>query len=1039
MKKPFLSACLIILCSVEALANTTISSSSSSSTSFSSNNEIITIAAGGNIAKTASPSAIISSGLTGIQLIVNANSGEGISHTDNASAAVEINGGSFQNIEVNSGRITSNARETLGTISLNSQTGTGVISVANGAEITNSNADLGSAILYSGAVSGATLNIDNAGNISTADGATNTAIDIRGNAGSVNINNSNLIDSSLGKAISLEVDGGGSINNSGNGQINGGISILRGTFSITNSLAATINGSIFLGTHADSSINNYGIINSGLGGGLAFVNAGQRLILHSGASFSGYVDGAGIVTLANLSLLSLDTNTVLATINGTSSSNKGNVSINADQTVITNANIGQTVGLGLLTMLSNSTLDLATNNNSARFEIVSMHNGSTINLGTGTLHGNISSNTSEHLGTVNLTDNYTLGGSIGAGSFRLHAINITGSKTINAGANDMGATTISMGVDSTLNSAARLDGAVLMGTGATLNLSSGAIVNATINGNSGTKGLITASGEVIFGDNVGTSNAINQITVNSGADARFRGDISASTISFAGDLYLDKIGGNDVSGNMTGSGSAMLNLGSGNNTLNGNLTLVSGNSLGVTITGATSVGNIIVSGIASLDANTVLRITTSFTPTIGTSYTIVNGGTGSTINKIADANIRINNVATAIFGNVRFETSVSGDDLLLNVYELTAPTSNIAQNSNESNAHAAILNATSASGNLAALQTYLDNSAVSNSAKSQALNSATPQVDNSANRVSFNSANNSLNLTSQRLHSLKGVASGDGTNSRSAWAQVFGTSVHQGNSSGINGYKAGSFGFAGGFDHEISNDVIGGISFSYANSDIKSNDDLKKTRVNSYQVNLYAGKDFEKFFLHGMVGYALSKYDSNRAIPVVGAAARADYNGQTYVARAELGKNISLKNEMIFTPTLALTAAKNNIDNYNESGAGTLNLNVVNHSTDFFEARAGAKLGKNFTLKNGKKIHPIIFTSYGYDFAANRQHSSARFVGQSASFDSSAANIAQGSLIIGTGVKFFQSDFFSLNLDYAFEQRSQYSAHYGSLKGKYEF
>jgi len=850
-------------------------------------------------------------------------------------------------------------------------------------------------------------------------------------SGNLTVNNSGTMDSGLlGRAI--ESDAGlTTINNSG--QIIGGIAVFTGPVSVTNSALATINGDIYLGTDSASSITNAGTINVGV----SFGDAAQTFTLQTGGQFSGYLDGAGIVSLANLSNLAIDESTLAAVINGVSSSNTGNVEINANQTVTTDVNIGATTALNSLIMLENSTLDLATNNNSAYFDLVSLHDGSTINLAGATLHGDFISNTTAHLGTVNLTNNYTLDGAMGVGDFRLHAINITNGKTINAGANDIGAYTISMGMGSTVNAAALIDGAILMGTGATLNLSSGAIVNATINGDSAANELITTSGAVIFANQVGTSDSINQITINSGSDARFRGDIGASTISFAGDIYLDKIGGNHVTGNMIGSGSGMLALGTGNNVLSGNLTLASGNALGVTVAGPSSVGNIIVSGTASLDANTTLHLTATGNPTRGASYTILSGGTGSTINKISDANIFINDVATTLFGNLRFDTSVSGNDLLLNVYGISAE--GIAKNSGESNAYDAIFNATSPSGNLSALQTYLNDSDVSDAAKSQALNSSTPQVDNSANRVSFNSANHSLKMTSQRLNALNGVSSGDGMNSKSAWAQVFGAAIHQGNSSGINGYKAGSFGFAGGFDHEIGSDMIGGISFSYANSDIKSNDNLKKTRVNSYQLNLYACKDFEKFFLNGMIGYALSKYDSNRAIPVVGAAARANYSGHTYIARAELGKNIALKNEVIFTPTLAITAAKNSIDNYNESGAGTLNLDVVNHSTNFFEARAGAKLGKNFTLKNGKKIHPIIFTSYGYDFAGNRQHSSARFVGQSASFDSSAANIAQGSWIIGTGVKFFQSDFFSLNLDYAFEQRSQYHAHYGSLKAKYEF
>jgi outer membrane autotransporter protein len=489
---------------------------------------------------------------------------------------------------------------------------------------------------------------------------------------------------------------------------------------------------------------------------------------------------------------------------------------------------------------------------------------------------------------------------------------------------------------------------------------------------------------------------------------------------------------------MLGS-SSKINLSGNSQTISGAFTSASGSAIASTIHSSTSVDKLTVSGAASLNSNTKLSLTISgITP--GSSYTIIDGGSGSSINAITNSNINVNGSGTNRFGKYIFKTAVSGNDLLLN----SSLASITSSNGNRGAVYDNITNANAGSGGgLYTMQEYIFGDA-SDEAKNAALDSAMPQVDNASNRSIFNSANTSFDLSSNRMQSLysagSGIASGDEVieKHRNFWIQAFGSNVNQGNTSTSEGYKSDIRGFAFGTDKEISNESLIGISGSYSNSSVKSRSALKQTRINSYQINGYSGYHYKNYFINALAGFVWNEYESNRYIPVTTSTASAKYHGQTYIARAEAGMMQKLKKGFILTPTATITAAHNRVDDFSEDGAGTLNLSVRNKSTDFFEGRAGIALKKNFYVSNYAVV-PEIFASYGYDFAGSKQRTNSNFVGQTSNFNSSASNIARGSFKSGISTKIYGNETLSFNLDYVFEMRQNYHANSAALKSSYKF
>jgi len=396
-------------------------------------------------------------------------------------------------------------------------------------------------------------------------------------------------------------------------------------------------------------------------------------------------------------------------------------------------------------------------------------------------------------------------------------------------------------------------------------------------------------------------------------------------------------------------------------------------------------------------------------------------------------NININGSNNNVYNSDIYVLSVSGNKLVLQNYAINSLTNGAHEEALE-----AIVNSSTASGALAAMKNYV-NGSTSSYAKSEAVKSAEAQVDNSGNRIAFNNINTVGSLVSNRLDTLRsGISSGEGMKNKAMWAQAMGSSVKQGNTS-IDGYDAKTTGLAFGFDNQVDDNLILGVSGAYSHSSVNGRNSSKDTFIDNYQLSFYSGFETKDFFLNGVVGFGWNEYKSSRYISVASAEARANYSGQSYSARAEIGQNYKMQNDVIFTPTLTLTAAKNSVDSYDESGAGTLNLHVRNDSANFFETRAGAQVKKFYKTKSGEKFAPQFSVSYGYDFAGNRQKATSNFIGQNLNFTNSGARIAQGSLKIGTGIEFFARNDLSLSANYIFENRNQYSAHSGWLKARYNF
>ena len=1076
-------------------ADILISTPTTTPETFSLNNQKLIVSSGGNLTVdtlTNSAAAISDNNNTGLLIQLDATSGQGIIATGNSFGAIEITGAAkLTSITQNSGIITSD-KLAGATILLSGAGGSSAINVVSGATISNTAAS-GMAI-NSNTTNNTALTITNAGIISVNNDASSSAINLGDTTAgsSLALNNSGLITAgALGTSIQISDTGNSAtINNTGSGSIIGAIVLNNNSTTINNNsanhgitgsitaiatnldiinTAGTILGNINLGSNSSSSL----AINGGtITGNVTMLNASQTLNF-AGGSLAGAVDGLGeiifsatsytlngnIGATSAVSSVTINIGDILdaATNNNSITTatlvlNSGSI-LNLGSGLVTGSIEGAVDGIGTVNFADNYTLAGAIGTSSGSLATISISDGKTITANTRSIDAN---NILLGSGSVLTMTTGLIVGTVDGALAQTGTLNLNGASTVAAGTflggtNGIAAVNVGNSGVITANESITAND-VTIGNGGSLIMNNGKTVVGALNGSAAGYGNFTiASGTVSVKDNIGDTNSLASILIASGATMNFISDvsinnvanISATNVVVRGNLNLGN-SSHTINGSLLGSGSGIIDFGSASHYVSGSFSTFSGDIIRLTSVDLNSIGTITASGTATISNGTKLEITidpvANYIPN-GTVYKIVSGGTGSSIIGISDSDINVNGSSSNKTGGLTFTSTGTSNDLLLNVIAQRDSPSYITSDVSAQNAAVSIDQiGASATGNLQSLQQYLDSSSTSDAQRDSALQSITPQTDNSQNSFTITTA--SVSTAQDRLQSLHQKIRDekcDPHNGRGIWIQEFGTIASQGSSNKWNGYDARSFGTAVGIDKEFFENTHLGLSLSYARSTITSKPSPKTISLNTYQINGYGGKNFGQFYIDGILGFAWNDYYSNRSISSVGVVAKGDYSGQTYIARTEGGYVFDIGKKFTITPFNVLTYAVNRNSDYTESDAGTLNLNVSSNQTHFFEERVGLRLMHNGIASGNSRINSRIQASYGYNFYTTKQTADNNFVGQTASFQSSAANVYQGSLKLGAGVDVVGNNAVTFSFNYGFETRQNYQAHFGMLRLRYDY
>ena len=230
------------------------------------------------------------------------------------------------------------------------------------------------------------------------------------------------------------------------------------------------------------------------------------------------------------------------------------------------------------------------------------------------------------------------------------------------------------------------------------------------------------------------------------------------------------------------------------------------------------------------------------------------------------------------------------------------------------------------------------------------------------------------------------------------------------------------------------------MSLNYNLSAVKSLENLKSTNINTYQINAYLSQNFGKYFLDSILGFAYNQYSTSQNIEAINATTKANYDGQSYLAKFEGGLVQKFKNGFDLTPKASLTFISNKVAQYNQSNAGAMNLAVKSNQTSFIEPRVGMDFGYNFANKKGLIINPKLKVSYGYEIMAGKKQNSANFINQpESSFQYQDFSPNRGSIKLGSAVDIYNIDSVAISAEYELNLKEQYQSHSALFKLRYEY
>jgi len=314
--------------------------------------------------------------------------------------------------------------------------------------------------------------------------------------------------------------------------------------------------------------------------------------------------------------------------------------------------------------------------------------------------------------------------------------------------------------------------------------------------------------------------------------------------------------------------------------------------------------------------------------------------------------------------------------------------------------------------------------------------STLPGVSGGVSQMTNIATNAVTGVVAARQDLTRGLSSGDGfMTDRHIWFKPFGGWTEQDSRQGVNGYDIDSYGLAVGFDGDVSSAWNVGVALAYINSDVESSltSGSHSIDMDSYMAKVYATKMIDDVTaLNLQVGAGVSDYDSQRRI-FTGDIANADYDSWNLQLSAELERSYQLNDKTVVTPYIHADYSYVNVEDYSESGAGTLNLNVDDDSSDSLIIGAGVK--GNYNVSDSLLL--LANAGVGYDVMTDRSSLTSSFAGGGAQFTTEGIKPDEVTYNAGVGAKYSLENGTEITASYNVDARQDYTDQ--SLSANFRF
>ncbi len=263
------------------------------------------------------------------------------------------------------------------------------------------------------------------------------------------------------------------------------------------------------------------------------------------------------------------------------------------------------------------------------------------------------------------------------------------------------------------------------------------------------------------------------------------------------------------------------------------------------------------------------------------------------------------------------------------------------------------------------------------------------------------------------------------------WAAGFGSWAKQRNRDNQFGYKYDSGGFILGYDRQHG-DFVFGVSGAYSNGDIKDNDGLTKTDIDTLNVGLYGSYNPAcGLFVDASVGFGWAWNDFNENA-VVGGSKKGKYRNTSFQMGGNVGYTFNLGSAFRFVPTVGVQYThvhQKAWDQTVSAGSGLNALHFDSTNNDYVSIPVAVRVNRTFDLGNGVRITPELRASYIYEAKKNQPKVRMGYVGTNYSTTLYGMDSGRSRALVGAGVKAKLSRNLDVFVDYNFAFRKKYTSH----------
>lgn len=255
-----------------------------------------------------------------------------------------------------------------------------------------------------------------------------------------------------------------------------------------------------------------------------------------------------------------------------------------------------------------------------------------------------------------------------------------------------------------------------------------------------------------------------------------------------------------------------------------------------------------------------------------------------------------------------------------------------------------------------------------------------------------------------------------------------------------NAFAANQTGFMlGGNTKNTTGFNLGG-AVSIVDFDVDEDHTASKSNGSVYSAYLYGSwrpQTAQSFNILTVLGAGFSDYDTEREITFLNRTAQGDQTANHYSAFIGCSYNYTTDNWSI-EPSIGIEYVYLNEDNFNESGAGDLSLNIDDKESDALTSSVGINISHQYHLQNSI-IVPNINAAWLHNFSPSTDKTTGTLQ-SGESFHVNGRDASEDALELGLGFRIIANEQFSSYIDYQYTfADDQDSSHFVSAGLRYNF